>query len=145
MKKSTSWLIPGAAAALLSLSSCGGESRDPVSPSLAAAAPGCSVTVTYANPKTLNVPRNTANLEAAWFIRNTGATTITLTSETRRRSGRVIATHNVQGYPYTMPPGWSFDTGLLFDTGAAGTGTTGMTITANCGSINLPDHLVNVT
>jgi hypothetical protein len=144
MKSSTPLLIPCAAAALLALSSCGGESRDPMSPSLAAAAPGCSVKVTYMQPKTRTVPRWTNNHEAAWQVQNTGTTTITLNSETRRRSGRVIATRSFNTYPYTMPPGWGFDTGLLFDVGAVGTGTTGMTISANCGSINLPDYLINV-
>jgi hypothetical protein len=144
MKRSISWLIPGAAAALLAVSACGDESRDPVSPSLAAAAPGCSIQVTFPHSRFLTVPRNRVNLEATWFIKNTGTTTITLNSETRRRSGRVIATRGVESYPYTMPPGWSFDTALLFDTGAAGSGTVGKTISASCGSINLPDYFVTV-
>jgi hypothetical protein len=144
MTRSTPFLAACAAAVLLGLSACAGESRDPLSPSLAAGST-CSYQITYENPKFLTVPHNSSSW-AGWFIKNTGTNGITFTGETRTRSGSVTGTGatNWVPYPYTLAAGSQIDADLTFTTGAPGSGTVGMTVASSCGSIVLPNHFVTV-
>jgi len=145
MRRANPLLIPLATSVLLGLSACG-ESRDPVSPSFV---PGgsCSVQVTYSGTKVLTVPHNTTNNVAGWFIKNTGTSAITLNSETRTKSGNVTATRYSAWviYPHTLAAGTQIDADLFYDVGAAGSGTVGMKVFASCGTITLPNHLINIT
>lgn len=122
---------------------CQDETR-PVSPDESFGAKAvCNVTKSRFSPNPQHAPPNTANHDVAWLLHNNGSA-ITLTGETRTSSGNITGTHHSIWviYPYTLAAGGGIDADMLFDAGAAGSGTVGMTVHANCGNIILPSYSV---
>lgn len=125
-------------------SACDGH-RDALSPSTAVV-PTCNVTMTYLGPKGLTVSPNSTNNTASWFVNNNGTSAVTLTGQTVSRSGSVTAVRTTSWtrFPTSLDAGSRIDADVLFDVGASGTGSVGMTVSTNCGSVVAPAHLVSV-
>lgn len=99
----------------------------------------CNITTTrmLANPRV--VPHNTTGHLAAWFIKNTGTTAVTLTGQVGKKTGRVTAVHTTTwtSFPRTLVPGEMIDADVFFDVGAAGTGVVQLLVANSCTAINL--------
>jgi hypothetical protein len=104
-----------------------------------ASAVPCAVSTRRAFTNPITVSRNTTNHVAAWFIKNTGTTAVTLSSQVGKRSGAVTAVRTTTwtSFPRTLAPGEQIDADVFFDVGGPGTGIVQLLVGNSCTGINL--------
>ena len=122
------------AASLVTLAACGDKSSEALAPSFATG--DCILQITSALPTPLSAPAHSTGNQAAWFLKNTGDVSITITGQTGLRTGSVTAVqlHNWTSFPRTLTPGTQIDADAGYSTGNPGTGFVGLTLATSCGS-----------
>ncbi len=109
-------------------------------------APPCNPALSRAMSNPLVVTNNTSDNGASWFIKNNGTSALTLTGQSASRTGNVtsVTANNWVPFPYALAAGAQIDADVLFDVGAAGTGTVSLSVSSSCGTLSLPTFSVTI-
>ncbi|HEX5963038.1 MAG TPA: hypothetical protein VFY42_04905 [Gemmatimonadales bacterium] len=136
-------LLAFATSGSLAVAACDQSNETPLRPSFVES---CVVQITRPLANPLVVQDHTTDNNATWFIKNNGTGAVTLTGQILSKSGNVTAVHPNAwaGFPFNLAPGSQIDADLRFDTGNVGTGTVGMKVTSNCGTLTLKAYNVTI-
>jgi hypothetical protein len=106
----------------------------------------CNVTLTRLQPTNQTVATFQTGLTASWHIKNNSATSFTISSQTPTSTGAITGTtaNAWITIPGTFPGSFLVDADMNYDTGAAGSGTVGLTLNASCGSIVFPAYNITI-
>lgn len=138
-------MAPWAVLLLLGPSACG-EGSEMLSPSFGASSQGCALTLTSVGGGSVGVAANSIDNRASWTIQNKGKSAVRLKGQVVSKSGAVTAVRPLAWvtFPYSLAGGAQVAAALSFDVGASGSGTVGMSVTANCGTVGLPQQSITV-